>query len=303
MRALVEQNREVIVIDNLSRGSNKNLAGVPIEIRHVDLCNLDATIEAVRGVDCIYHLAARVGSIEYSHRGKHEELEALQTNLLIDTNVLRACIASRITKLVYASSVAVYPIDKQQVLDARFAEEDMFPINPDGGYGWAKLVGEKQVDLMQDCTSGVGRIFQTFGEYCEFGETAQVVPALIRKAINFPEEEFVVWGSGEQTRNLLYVTDCIGALLKLEEKASYPPLMVNIGSEEKVRIRELAEMIVKISGKHIPIEFDPSKPTGPLSSVPDLSKAQRVLNWKPKVRLEDGLRATYKYLETQRYGR
>jgi nucleoside-diphosphate-sugar epimerase len=59
-----------------------------VEIRHVDLRNFEATIHAFRDVDCIYHLAARVGSIEYSHEGKHEELEALQTNLLIDTNGL-----------------------------------------------------------------------------------------------------------------------------------------------------------------------------------------------------------------------
>lgn len=302
VRRLVEQNRDVVVIDNFSRGSDRNLAGVPVEIRHVDLRNFDATVQAIRGADCVYHLAARVGSIEYSHGGKQQELQALQTNLLIDTNVLKACSVCNIEKLVYASSVAVYPIDRQQVLGAKFDESTRYPVNPDGGYGWAKLLGEMQIDLMEKCESSIGRIFQTYGEYCEFGQTAQVVASLIRKAINFPKEDFVVWGTGEQTRNFLYVTDCVDALLKLEEKTSYPPLKVNIGSEETVSIRKLAEMIVKISGKDIQIVFDPSKPIGPLSSVPDISKARKALDWEPRVRLEDGLRATYKYLEAREVG-
>jgi nucleoside-diphosphate-sugar epimerase len=77
---------------------------------------------------------------------------------------------------------------------------------------------------------------------------------------------------------------------------------VNLGREEKISIRKLAEMIVEISGKKIQIILDLSRPMGPLSSMPDLSKAREVLNWEPQVKLEDALKATYSNLETRILG-
>ena len=94
-----------------------------------------------------------------------------------------------------------------------FSEEDIYPINPEGGYGWAKLMGEIQLGMMEECKSAVARIFNAYGEYCEYEGTAQVVPALIRKAIRYPEEEFVVRGDESQSSNLIYIQDCIYALL------------------------------------------------------------------------------------------
>src|SRR5208282_3492603 len=137
--------------------------------------------------------------------------------------------------------------------------------------------------------SGIARISNIYGEYCKLGKTAHVVPALIRKAINYPTEPFIVWGDGTQTRNLMYINDCIEGLLKLEEHASYPPLKVNLGNPETVTIRELAETIVSISGKNIRITFDPTKPVGPLSRIPDIRRAEKELDWKPETSLRVGL--------------
>jgi GDP-D-mannose 3',5'-epimerase len=242
-------------------------------------------------------LAARVGSIEYLHGGKKAELEALQSNLAIDTNVFRACNECGVKKIVYASSVSVYPIDLQQKASATFSESDVSPVNPEGGYGWAKLIGEIQLDLTENCRSGIARIFNAYGEFSEFGRTAQVIPALIRKAVRYPDEEFVVWGDGTQSRDFLYVKDCVEALLKLEDKASYPPLKVNVGHPDTVSIRELAELVVQVSGKSIEIKFDPSKPAGPRSRIPDVRKARRELNWEPTTSLREGLERTYRWIE------
>ncbi|MHB8565650.1 MAG: NAD-dependent epimerase/dehydratase family protein [Nitrososphaerales archaeon] len=296
IRRLVNEGRNVTAVDNMSRGSSKNLSGLAIETLTVDLTCYEQTIRALDEADQVYHLAARVGSIDYLHAGKRAELDALQSNLEIDRNVFRACLENGVKKVIYASSVAVYPIHLQQTLNAIFSEPDLNPINPDGGYGWAKLLGEIQLDLMDGCKSSIARIFETYGEYSDFGETAHVVPALIRKAVNYPREDFVVWGDGNQTRNLMYIADCVEALVKMEEKADYPPVIMNIGNPRTVTIRELAETIVKVSGKEIPIKFDTSKPVGPLSRIPDISKSRNLLGLEPSYSLEDGLKRTYEFM-------
>jgi len=271
---------------------------LPVEVVYADLRLYDQALKAVDGADVVYHLAARVGSIDFLHGSSKAELEALQSNLAIDVNVFRACREVGVKKIVYASSVSVYPIDRQQRPGAMFREEDIYPISPEGGYGWAKLVGEIQLGMMEECKSAAARIFNAYGEYCEYESTAQVVPALIRKAIRYSREEFVVWGDGSQTRNLIYIQDCIDALLKMEEKASYPPLILNIGNEKTTTVRELAETIVKMSGKKIEIRYDNSMPVGPLSRIPSIERAMEKLEWKPYTSLEDGLKLTYKWIES-----
>ena len=299
VRRLIQLGRDIRCVDNISRGKSKNLEGLPVDIIYTDLRHYDQAQKAVNGADIVYHLAARVGSIDFLHGDNYAELEALQSNLAIDVNVFRACREVGVKKIVYASSVSVYPIDRQQKLGVIFKEDDIYPINPEGGYGWAKLIGEIQLGMMEECKSAVARIFNAYGEYCEYEGTAQVVPALIRKAIKYPEEEFVVWGNGTQTRNLIYIQDCIDALLKMEEKVSYPPLILNIGNEKTTTVRELADTIVKVSGKRIEIKYDKSKPVGPLSRIPSMKKTERELRWTPHISLEEGVRLTYKWIESE----
>jgi GDP-D-mannose 3', 5'-epimerase len=297
VKRLVEQNRDTLVVDDFSRGESLNLKdlGVDAETVNVDLREYDKALELIDGADTVFHLAARVGSVEYLHGNEFAELEALQSNLAIDTNVFRACLAKNVKKIIYASSVSVYPIDKQQQSGAVFSEKDLTYINPEGGYGWAKLLGEIQLQWMKQTKVSIARIFNAYGECGGLGKTSQVIPALITKALNYPNEEFIVWGTGKQTRSFLYIDDCIDALMLLEKNASSPPLVVNVGSEEQVPIQVLAEKIAKISGKNMPIIFDPSKPVGPISRTADISKIKALLGWYPKTSLDEGLMHTYEW--------
>lgn len=297
VRALIKKGRKVKAIDNVSRGSNDNLENLDIEVEHADLRDYKQASKVIEGADSIYHLAARVGSIDFLHANKNIELETLHSNAVIDINVFRACIETGIKRIVYSSSVSVYPIDLQQKVGVKFAEPSIQPINPEGGYGWAKLLGEVQLDLMDNCRSSIARIFNAYGEYCDFGKSAQVVPALVRKAINYPKEEFLVWGDGTQTRNFIYIADCIEALIKMEELASYPPLILNIGNPETVTIKELAQTAIRVSGKKIRPKFDPEKPVGPKSRIPDIARAQIKLRWIPETSLEEGVRHLYDWME------
>jgi GDP-D-mannose 3',5'-epimerase len=302
VRRLLELGRDIRCVDNISRGKSRNLEGLPVDIVYDDLRQYRQALKAVDGADVVFHLAARVGSIDFLHGSSKAELEALQSNLAIDVNVLRACREVGVRRIVYASSVSVYPIDRQQRLGAVFKGEDIYPINPEGGYGWAKLMSEIQLGMMEECRSAAAQIFNAYGEYCEYEGTAQVVPALIRKAIKYPEEELLVWGDGRQTRNLIYIQDCIDALLKMEEKASYPPLILNVGNEKTTTIKELAETIVKVSGKRIEIKYDKSKPVGSLSRIPSTSKARKILGWSANSSLEVGIRKTFDWMKRRLIG-
>jgi len=299
VRRLVDDGGEVVVADDFSRGSVRNLLdlGVHIECSKIDLRDYGRALKAVKGADVVYHLAARVGSVEYLHGSELAELRAMQDNLVIDANVFRACVEAGVKKVVYASSVSVYPIDMQQKPSVVLSEDDLRYYNPEGGYGWGKLIGEIELGWMRDVDIGIARIFTAYGPGEPLDETAHVIPALIRKAIMYPMEGFVVWGSGDQTRSFMYVSDCVEALLKLEEEASNPPIIVNVGSDEEVLVRTIAEKIIKISGKSIEIKYDLTKPVGPTSRTADIHRAKMLLGWRPIVGLDEGLRRTYAWAE------
>lgn len=297
-KRLVEEGREVVVADDFSRGGVRHLVdlGVQMDPEPVDLRDYPKVLALLEGVETVFHLAARVGSVEFLHGSDIAELLALQTNLVIDANVFRACLERGVKTLVYASSVSVYPIDTQQRQDVVFGEDDVRYINPEGGYGWAKLLGELQVQWMRDLNAGIARIFNVYGENEEPDENAHVVPALIRKAIIYPREEFRVWGDGKQTRDLLYVADAVEALLRLEGKAANPAVVVNIGSGEPLPVRALVEKTIEISGKDIEPAYDPSKPVGPLSRSADVGRAKALLGWEPRVSLDEGLGRTFRWV-------
>jgi nucleoside-diphosphate-sugar epimerase len=297
----LQEGREVVILDDFSRGRLENLRelGVRLENRlcPVDLRDYRQVLTVMEGAETVFHLAARVGSIDFLHGSDMAELLALQTNLVIDANVFRACLERGVKRLVYASSVAVYPIDLQQAGDVVLAEDELRYINPEGGYGWAKLLGEIQLLWMKDLDVGIARIFNVYGEGEEPGDNAHVVPALIRKAILWPQQPFSVWGDGNQSRDLLYVTDAVEALLRLEGKASSTPLVVNIGSGQAVPVKRLVERIIAISEKEIEPLYDSAKPVGPLSRTADISRAKALLGWEPKVPLEEGLQRTFQWVE------
>jgi GDP-D-mannose 3',5'-epimerase len=299
VKKLLDKGHDVVIIDDFSRGSELNLRDLRIdtEIRRIDLRNYELALQSIKGVEVVFHLAARVGSIDYLHGSKWNELEALQSNLIIDANVFRACLESGVKKLIYASSVAVYPIENQDKSEATFSEDSLNHYNPEGGYGWSKLMGEIQLAWTEGLNIGIARIFNIYGENGALGKSSHVVTSLIRKAILYPQEKYIVWGNGQQTRDFLHVGDCIEALIKIQGKSAKEPLIVNIGSDKAVKISTLAEKIARISGKDMEIIYDPSKPSGPFSRTSDNRQARALLDWEPKVSLDEGLHRTYKWEE------
>lgn len=139
-------------------------------------------------------------------------------------------------------------------------------------------------------------LHNVYGTPTDYGERSQVIPALIRKAVNHPKEPFVVWGSGEQGRAFLHVDDVVEALSLALEKGWGHGYM-QIGPSQCTSIREIAEVIARLSGKDIGIVYDASKPEGDKARSADYTKANRVLGWQPRISLEDGLRESYAWIE------
>jgi nucleoside-diphosphate-sugar epimerase len=297
---LVGDGHEVTIVDDFSSGSLENLADAGLDLPCVkgDLKDFTIAREALRGAESVFHFAAEVGSVAYLHGSDAKELAALQANLVIDANVFRACLENSVRRVVYASSVSVYPFDQQLGSDVRFKEEDAEErVNPEGGYGWSKFIGERQLALMPNTSCGIARIFHAYGRNIYLRpDRSQVIASLIRKAIAYPEEGFVVWGDGSQRRCFVYVDDAIEAMVRLwgfiETKGN---LTVNVGSSEETTVHDLAARVVKLSGKEIQVSYDRSKPTGALNRTPDLGRVGKVLGWAPTTSLSAGLQSTYEW--------
>lgn len=308
--ALVAAGADVSVADNLWRGSLSNLApnGEPlIDLEHrfhrVDLSDAQACDRVTAGCDLVYHLADVVAGINYVFGN---QFSLFNTNLRIDSNMLHAAVAHRVAAYVYVGTACSYPAARS-VSDAQgrtplFSEADVYPALPESSYGWSKLMGEYHAELAMNeglLEVGLLRFHNVYGPHCEMSpEKSQVIPSLIRKAIRFPDEPFVVWGSGKQRRAFVHVTDIVDALMRVADRGLNKGV-IQIGPDHSTSIREIAEAVVRISGKNIEIGFDPTRREGDGDRAANWTKAREVLGWQPRVGLEEGLAQTYSWCESQ----
>ena len=299
---LLDAGEETVVIGDFSVGGQENLSYLDAKPKRVvgDLRDLAFARKSLKGIDETYHFAADIGNVAYLHGSQSKEQSALRNNLAIDTSVIRACVENKVKTMIYASSVSVYPKSEQVGQKVFFKEEDSERlIEPEGGYGWAKYIAERQLAVLPDIKVGIARIFHAYGPNIYLKEDrSQVIGSLIRKAIRYPKEDFVVWGDGTQRRAFLYVDDFLDGLFRLDRYVeSKGNLTVNLGSTEETTIKGLAEKVIGISGKHITPKYDKTKPVGVLRRLPDISRAEKTLGWKPKTKLADGLAKTYEWAE------
>lgn len=289
---LLEIGAEVVIADNLSRGSLNNIEDFydKVEFHKLDLTNLENCIKVSKGADYIFHLASSVGGIQYISK---VNVEQLTPSVMMNLNMLEAARINDIENFLFTSSACVYR-PKTDGLNI-FKEEDAYPANPPTAYGWAKVLGEiacKSYYKDYGIKCSVPRIFNAYGEKENLDlKWAHVIPSLIRKAILYPKEGFKILGDGSQERAFLYVKDCAEGLIHCMLKANDAE-PINLGSNEVVSIKQLAEKIISIVGKDIKIEYDLSGTVGVKKYAADLSKMKEKLNWIPKTSLDEGLRRT-----------
>jgi len=305
VRRLVALGHDVMVVDNLWRGKIEHLyddSGRPVidlaskffnrDLREPGMCD-----DLLKDVDYVYHLADVVGGVEYVFSN---EGAVFHDNILINTHVIDSIRRNPVKGFIYVGTACSFPADLQSGVNARpLKEEDQYPANPESAYGWSKLMGEYESLLMEKETGipvCVLILHNVYGAPCDYGrERSQVIPSLIRKAIMYPEEPFIVFGSGSQGRAFVHVDDVIDALILAKGKGLGKGT-IQIGPDICTSIREIAETIVSISRKDIEIRYDLTKPEGDKGRCANYEKAKRVLGWEPRVSLEDGLTRLYHWI-------
>lgn len=302
-KRLVSKGHDVFIADNFWRGKRDYLLGSdnlaifpPENILDYDLRDNEACLTVTEGMEVVFHLADIVAGINFVFQN---QLFLWRSNVLINTNVLNACKDNKVNQYVYVGTACSFPKSKQAYLDPPpFREEDVFPAEPESAYGWSKLMGEYEAELAGQegwLDVGVLRLHNVYGPPCELDpQKSQVIPALCRKAIYNSTEPFVVWGSGQQRRAFVYVSDVVTALELILEKGMNQGA-IQIGPSESVSIEEIAEKIVALSGKDIAIQYDTNRPEGDMDRTADWSKARRVLDWQPTVSISEGLSNTFEW--------
>jgi nucleoside-diphosphate-sugar epimerase len=289
---LVKLGSEVRVADNLSRGNLQNLATVidRIEFHKVDLTDKKNCISVSKEVDYIFHLASAVGGIHYI---LNANVENLAPSSLMNINMLEAARVNDVKGFLFTSSACVHTPNGHSL--HKFKEEDAYPANPPTTYGWAKILGEiacKSYYKDYGIRCSVIRIFNAYGENENLDpKSSHVIPSLLRRAILYPKEEFVVFGDGTQERGFLYVKDCVeGLLLSIRKASDADPL--NLGNDKLVSINELASKILFLTGRDIPVQHDLNGPCGVNRYCADTTKMKSKLGWEPTTSLDVGLQKT-----------
>jgi len=180
------------------------------------------------------------------------------------------------------------------------AEDTAYPADPESDYGWEKLFAERLYSAFnrnRGIDVRIARYHNIFGPMGAWNNGREKAPAAVcRKVAEAPEGGSVeIWGDGQQTRSFLYIDDCLEGTFKLMESDFREPL--NIGSDRLVTIDELADIIIKISGKKLTKKYNTSAPQGVRGRNADLTLVKKILGWEPKISLEKGLAKTYRWIE------
>ncbi len=300
VKSLLEDGHEVICADikpleNWFQifNSNKNFS--------LDLKEYDNCLEVTKGVDFIYNMACNMGGMGFIENNKTD----CMLSVLINTNLLRACLVNKIKKYYFSSSACVYNADKQTTTFIEgLKESDAYPAMPEDGYGWEKLFSERMCRHFYEdygLETRVARYHNVYGPQGTFDGGREKAPAaLCRKLIyakNFREKKIEVWGDGEQTRSFMFIDDCIKGTKKIFESKCREVL--NLGSEEQVSINQIINIIEEIGEYKVEKKYQLDKPKGVRGRSSNNNLVREKLKWDCTVNLKDGLKITYKWIEKE----
>ena len=266
-----------------------------------DLRRWPDCLSATRDVDEVYALAADMGGMGFISR-YHAEI--LHNNILISTHTIEAARFNGVQRYLYTSSACVYPEYRQtdtHVVPLR--EEEAYPAEPQDAYGWEKLVSERLcLHYGEQCgmETRIVRFHNIFGPLGTWQGGREKAPAALCRKIAIAtlsgDHEIDVWGDGEQTRSFCYIDDCLEGLYRLMRSDYAEPL--NLGQDRMVTINELAEIIARCAGIVVRLRHVPG-PQGVRGRNSDNTRLRQVLEWEPRIALEDGLARTYEWIEQQ----
>jgi GDP-D-mannose 3', 5'-epimerase len=289
-----------------------------VDIKHPEFCQSDADefeildlrrwdncLQATRGVDDVYALAADMGGMGFIS-AHHAQI--LRNNALINLHTLESARVNGVQRYLYTSSACIYPEYLQLDTDVRpLREEDAYPAQPQDAYGWEKLVSERLCTHYREdfgLETRIVRFHNIFGPYGTWEGGREKAPAAMCRKIALAkltgERAIDIWGDGEQTRSFCYIDDCVDGIYRLMRSDFREPL--NLGQDRMVTINQLADTVAAIAGVQIAKRHVPG-PQGVRGRNSDNTRLRQVLGWEPEISLEEGLVRTYAWIEEQVRGR
>jgi nucleoside-diphosphate-sugar epimerase len=266
-----------------------------------DLRGQDVVEAAVEGVEDVYQLAADMGGAGYIFTGEHDSA-VMHNSAMINLNTAEAARKAGVMRIFYSSSACIYPeYNQKDPNNPICSEESAYPAAPDSEYGWEKLFSER-LYLAYARNFGmevrVARFHNIFGPEGTWRGGREKAPAAICRKVAEAEDggQIEVWGDGLQTRSFLFIDECLEGIRRLMESSFTGP--VNIGSQEMVTINNLVDMAMRIAGKSLSVVHIPG-PLGVRGRNSDNRLIAEKLGWAPCKPLEDGLRSTYQWIESQ----
>lgn len=289
---LFEEGHHVICLDNYFTGRSENfgdryqeliLSGRFEFIRH------DVIEPIVLEVDQIYHLACPASPVHY----QYNPVKTIKTNVIGVYNMLG--LAKRVrARILQASTSEVYG-DPGVHPQPETYWGNVNPIGIRSCYDEGKRVAETlMMDYYRQHKVGIriARIFNTYGPHMCVND-GRVMSNFICQALR--GEPITLYGEGTQTRSFCYVSDLVDGLLKLMNSDFHEP--VNLGNDEELTMLRLVQAIEGALGKPLKVEYKPLPQDDPARRRPDLSRARKILDYKPQVPLEEGLKRTIRYFE------
>jgi UDP-glucose 4-epimerase len=295
VRKLVQAGAHVSVVDDLSKGTVKNLDGLldKLEFSSGNLLESGVAVRMLKGIEICFHCAAKIGGIGYFHKAP---AESLRDNLIMNVNLWDAARGGDVKMVCVSSSMVFerttfFPTPEEAITNSP---------PPLSGYGFSKLVAEYIARIYHEQYGMRYLIVRPFNAYGpgempgEYGGYAHVIPDLVKKILSgqYPLE---IMGSGKQTRSYTYVDDVADAMVYLAERCENDDF--NIGTGVETSVLELAQMLWSLCKRKEPFAFEATKgfEQDVKRRVPDISKI-RELGWNPKVNLDRGLAITVDWL-------
>ena len=287
---LAEKGLDILCVDNFFTGTRDNILDL-LDQPHFELMRHDVTFPLYVEVDEIYNLACPASPVHY----QHDPVQTTKTSVHGAINMLGLAKRTR-SKILQASTSEVYG-DPQVHPQTEDYLGNVNAIGPRGCYDEGKRCAETlffDYHRQYKTNIRVARIFNTYGPRM-LPDDGRVVSNFIVQALK--GEPLTLYGDGSQTRSFCYVSDLVDGLIALMEAPDSLTGPVNLGNPRESTIRELAEMIIAMTGSKSSLEEQPLPGDDPTQRCPDIGLAKKELGWEPSIALEDGLKKTIDYFK------
>jgi nucleoside-diphosphate-sugar epimerase len=263
-----------------------------IKMIYADLTNKDDIDRVIAGVDILIQAAATTSgakeiiTMPYYH---------VTDNAVMNSLIFRSAFKHRVSHVIFFSCTVMYQSSDRPIKESDFDAND--ELNPSYfGVGWTKVYIEKMCEFYSRIGSTkytAIRHSNIYGPYDKYDlERSHVFGATMTKVLTTKGEKIVVWGTGKEERDLLYISDLVDFVERAIEKQTTKFEIYNVGLGQSISISDLVKKIIAVSNQERLIEYDDSKPTIKTKLFLDTNKARKDLGWIPKVGLDEGIKKT-----------